>query len=351
MLTYKKVLGEMNPSPSVPSLYQSLRELLMNEVCEDIVTTSPVIEKLTLRIREQVPIYEMKKQESFIHVSGVDAGSQILSLASRRYAVLSALVYSLPSGQTFFEAPETLSFPYTSSGAKYLGVVNIKRETKLYETALSFIEADKGVELLLLDGPLAFSNWWSMSGSKEDRQRLIESINNVVEKCQDENIILAGIVKRPSARYLMYILDLQRETDLPDSYLLHHTLLPGERTEIFSPRAAVRKTVRDAPFMDGINCPIYSFYCRPSKEWSITPVRVDLPAFSLDYIDEIADYCFSSSYWSGIPLPILRADEEVKITKRFIREVYGDLVCKVGRESGELGYLVPYWGERGWIGV
>ena len=258
MLTYKKVLGEVNPSPSVPSLYQSLRELLMNEVCEDIVTASPLVEKLTLRIREQVPIYEMKKQDSFTHVSGVDAGSQILSLASRRYAVLSALVYSLPSGRTFFEAPETLSFPFTSNGANYIGVVNIKRETKLYETALSFIEADKGVELLLLDGPLAFSNWWSMSGSKEDRRRLIESINKVVERCQDENIVLAGIVKRPSARYLMYILDLQRETDLPDSYLLHHTLMPGERTEIFSPRAAVRKTVRDAPFMDGINCPIYS---------------------------------------------------------------------------------------------
>ena len=345
VLTYKKALGELEPS-RIPNLYQSLRELLIDEVYSDIVSESPAVEELSMRIRGEVPIHRMEKQEAFKYVSGVDAGSQILNLASRRYAVLSALVYSVPSGRKYYLNPEAVSFPYTSVGEKYLGVINIRREAKLYETALSFIESHNGVELLLLDGPLAFSNWWSMSGSKDDRLRLISSINRVIEKCQDKNITLAGIVKRPSARYLVYILDLQRKTDLPDSYLLHHTLMPGERTEIFSPRAAVRKTVRNAPFMDSISCPIYSFYCRPSKDWDITPVRVDIPAFSLDYLEDIADYCYSSSYWSGIPLPILRADEEVKITKRFIREVYGDLICKVSRENGEIGCLVPYWGER-----
>lgn len=349
VLTYKKVVGEAKPSPSVSNLYLSLRKLLLEEVCSDIVEDSPEVQDLAKRIRAEIPIYSMKKREVFTHTAGVDAGSQILPLASRRYAVISALVYSLPSCAKHYLEPESMSFSYNSSGDKYQGVVNIRREAKLYETACSFIENKETVELLLIDGPLAFSNWWKMSGESIDRTRLLDAINKLVTLCQETNTILAGVVKRPSARYLMYSLDMQKETDLPDSFILHHTLTPGERTEVFSPRTAIRKAVRNTPFMDAIKCPIYSYYCRISSDWSITPIRVDIPAFNLGYINEIADYCYSTSFWSGIPLPILKADEEVKITKQFIKEVYGDAISRVGRETGELEYLVPYWGERGWM--
>jgi len=351
VLTYKKVVGEVKPPPSVSSLYLSLRDILLEDVCSDIIEDSPAVQELASRIRAKIPIYKMNKHEAFKRVAGVDAGSQILPLASRRYAVMSALVYSLPSGSKYFLEPESLSFPYTSAGEKYLGVVNIRREAKLYETACRFIEDKGAVDLLLIDGPLAFSNWWKMAGEPRDRQRLIKAINKLVILCQETDTLLAGVVKRPSARYLVFNLDLQRETDLPDSYLLHHALMPGERTEIFSPRTAVRKAVQDTPFMDAIRCPIYSYYCRPSKDWSITPVRIDIPAFSLGHLDEILDYCYSTSFWNGIPLPILKADEEVKITKRFIKEVYGDMISRVGRETGDLEYLVPYWGERSWMGA
>jgi hypothetical protein len=50
-------------------------------------------------------------------------------------------------------------------------------------------------------------------------------------------------------------------------------------------------------------------------------------------------------------MPIVRADEEVKISRRFIGEVYRDIVGRVGRTTGELSHLAPYWGEGQWMGA
>ncbi|MGD2201754.1 MAG: DNA double-strand break repair nuclease NurA, partial [Candidatus Bathyarchaeota archaeon] len=312
---------------------------------------SPAVKELAERIKDKITIYRSSKRDAFKEVSGADAGSQVLPLASRKYAVISALVYTIPSGRRFFLAPESIQFPYTSQGERLGGILNLCREAKLYETAYSFIEASSGTKLLMLDGPLAFSNWWSLAGREEDRRRLIDAVSRLLGLCRDEGVIVAGVVKRPSARYLVYSLNLQRETDLPDSFLLLHTLEPGDRTDLFSPRTSVRKAVRASPFLDAIGHPIYSFYIRLSREWSIPPIRVDLPAFCLGRLDDIADYCYYSSVWKGIPLPIVRADEEVKISRRFIGGVYRDILSRVGRLSGEVSYLAPYWGEGGWMGA
>lgn len=354
MLTYQdKTRAEedrLDPRPRL-NLYLSIRNLLLDEVTSHVEEDSPAVKSLASRIRGEMGIFTTTKRQPFSEVAGADAGSQVLPLASRRYAVISALVYSIPSGNRFFLEPESFSFPYTAEGEKMKGVVNVRREAKLYETACSFVKDGPGIQLLLLDGPLAFSNWWSIAGREADRQRLIDAVRRLLTLCMEEGIAVAGVVKRPSARYLVYSLGLQRETELPDSFLMLHTLQPGERTDIFSPRSAIRKAVKASPFMDAVGHPIYSFYARLSREWSIPPVRIDLPAFCLGQLEDVADYCHGSSFWEGIPLPIVRADEEVKISRRFMGEVYRDIVGRVGRLSGEVSHLAPYWGEGRWMGA
>ena len=354
MLTYQdKTRAEedrLDPMPRL-NLYLSIRNLLLDEVTSHVEEDSPAVKSLASRIRGEMGIFATAKRQPFSEVAGADAGSQVLPLASRRYAVISALVYSIPSGNRFFLEPESFSFPYTAEGEKMKGVVNVRREAKLYETACSFVEDGPGIQLLLLDGPLAFSNWWSIAGREADRQRLIDAVRRLLTLCMEEGIAVAGVVKRPSARYLVYSLGLQMETELPDSFLMLHTLQPGERTDIFSPRSAIRKAVKASPFMDAVGHPIYSFYARLSREWSIPPVRIDLPAFCLGQLEDVADYCHGSSFWEGIPLPIVRADEEVKISRRFMGEVYRDIVGRVGRLSGEVSHLAPYWGEGRWMGA
>jgi hypothetical protein len=343
--------GVINQSTTQSNLFLSIRNLLLDEVTEHIEDDEPAVKELAWRIRGKLNIYTASKRDAFQEIAGADAGSQVLPLASRRYVVISALVYSLPKGRRFFLEPESLHFPYTVQGESFGGVLNIKREAKLFETARRFIEESRETRLLLLDGPLAFSNWWSVVGREEDRGKLINGVKGLLDLCRDKGVTIAGVVKRPSARYLIYQLGLQKETKLPDSFLLLHILEPGERSDIFSPRAAVRKAVKTSPFLDALGHTIYSFYIRLSKEWFIPPIRIDLPDYCLGRLDDIANYCYQSSVWKGIPLPILRADEEVKISKRFIGEVYRDIIRKVGRLTGEISYLAPYWGEGVWMGA
>ncbi len=354
MLTYREkadVENDLLDLDARPNLYLSIRNLLLDEVTSQVEGDMPAVKELAKGIREEIAIHSATTRDPFKEVAGVDAGSHILPLASRRFAVISALVYSLPSGRRFFLEPESLCFPYRLGGGRLGGVINTRREAKLYETATRYVESDPEARLILVDGPLAFSNWWSRAGGEADRMRLVTAVREFLDVCREKGVSVAGVVKRPSARYLIYNLGLQRVTELPDSFLLLHALKPGERTDIFSPRSAVQKAVRATPFMDAIGHPIYSFYIRLSREWSIPPVRIDLPAYCLGSLDDLADYCYGSSVWRGIPLPIVRADEEVKISRRFIGEVYRDIVGRVGRTTGELSHLAPYWGEGQWMGA
>lgn len=333
-----------------PNLSLSIRNLLLHEISRDILEETPIIKELAQRIRKNIDIYPVSKVEAYQDVVGVDAGSQIIPLASRQYAVIGALAYNMKNRKRFFLPPESFASPYSRSES-FTGIVNLRREAKLYETAYKYLEENPDLELMLIDGPLAFSNWWKSYGKEEDRQRLINAVNRLLKRCQQMDVVVAGVVKRPSARYLVHYLGIQKETDLPDSFLMLQTLSCGERTDIFSPRTALRMAARVSPMMDVIEAPIYSFYIRTTKEWSIPPIRIDLPAFCLGYLDEIANYCYATSFYNGIPLPIVKADEEVKVSRRFIGDVYREILSRISRENGEFSQLAPYWGEGGWLGV
>jgi hypothetical protein len=333
------------------SLSLSIRDLLLNEISSDVASEQPAVAALAARIREEMCLYPMTKHEVYTRVVGVDAGSQILPLASKRYGVISALAYALPRGAKFWMPPETMSLPYGVAGNRFEGIVNARREAKLYETAVAYLDGHPDTELLLVDGPLALSDWWRMAGCQKDQRRLLDAVNRLLRLCREAGVTLAGVVKRPSARYLLYHLGLQGETQLPDSFLLLHALKPGERTDIFSPKTALMQASRTTAFMGSLDVPIYSFYGRMTREWSIPPIRVDLPAYSLGSLDDVADYCYGSALSNGIPIPIVKADEEVKITRRFMAEVYGEILSRVSRRTGEVRGLAPYWGEGKWMGA
>jgi hypothetical protein len=333
------------------NLSLSIRDLLLNEISSDVTSEQPAVMALAARIREEMCLYPMTKHEAYARVAGVDAGSQILPLASKRYGVISALAYGLPGGAKFWMPPESMSLPYGVAGNRFEGMVNARREAKLYETAAAYLGAHPETELLLVDGPLAFSDWWKMAGCHKDQKRLLDAVNRLLHLCREAGVTLAGVVKRPSARYLLYHLGLQGETQLPDSFLLLHALKPGERTDIFSPKTALMQASRTAGFMGSLDVPIYSFYGRMTREWSLPPIRVDLPAYSLGDLDDIADYCYGTAVNNGIPFPIVKADEEVKISRRFMAEVYGEILSRVSRRTGEVRGLAPYWGEGRWMGA
>ncbi len=349
MLAVKEKIITRENIETPDNLGLSLRKLILDEITENVFTQTPKVNELSTRIREEMFITPLEKKEKYVNVVGVDAGSQIIPLASMQYAVIGALAYAMPKGKRFFLNPESLSQPY-STQRSFKGTVDIRREARLYETAYRYLE-NSDAELVLIDGPLAYSNFWQNSGEETDRQRLINAVNRLLRRCREKGITIAGIVKRPSARYLIHFLGLDKETDLTDSFLMLHTLESGEMTEIFSPRMGLRMATRSSPLMDAVDSPIYSSYVRLSKEWQIPPIRIDIPDYCLDQLDDVANYCYSTSYWNGIPYPIVKADEAVKVTKRFISDVYSEVLGRVSRVNGEITQVAPFWGESGWMGV
>jgi len=212
------------------------------------------------------------------------------------------------------------------------------------ETLVEFMMNHGNVDLILIDGPLAFGNWWSNKGEERDRFALISSVNLLLSLCALEDVAVAGVVKRATARYLIHYLGLQQKTSLSDAFVLLQTLKLGERTDVFSPREALKRAVRAAPFMDLIDHPIYSFYMRSSSNHLVPPIRIDIPGFMLDRVDDLAGYCFSTAVRDGIPLPVVKADEEVRVTKRFVNEVYSELISRLESRFGS-SLTAKIWGE------
>ena len=332
-----------------PELCLAIRELVLKEVTSDAGQDFDSMSKMSEKIRSLAEIVRIKARESFRAVTGVDAGEQQLALSSRRYAVISALAYSLPEGRCFFSDPESVKFSFELSDMRFRSISSVRREAMLYKTGIRFVKENPEVQLILVDGPLAFSNWWKEAGRPVDREVFVDGVNDFLRLCQEQQILVAGIVKRPSARYLLSYLGLENETSLPDSFVLHQVLIDGERTLFFSPRAALRRVFRASPFMESIDFPIYSVYARLSKDWTLPPIRIDLPAFSLGFADEIVEYCYSTSYLQGIPLAVLKADEAVRISKKFVDDIYIEIISRVGRETGQLSCVAPVWGEGRWM--
>ncbi len=351
MLSLERSTSIDMPRERGENLSLCLRDLLLSEVEGDAFVDLESVSVLSARLRKEVRLYPMTKEERFENVAAADAGSQILQLASRRYGVMSALVYGAPSGIKFWMRPESVSLPYALSTGRFEGIVNVRREAKLYETAAEFLRTRPETELMIVDGPLVFSDWWRLSGCRKDQDRLLRAVNGLLRLGSEMGVALAGFVKRPSARYLLGSLGLVYETQLPDSYLLLHALKPGERTDVFSPSKGAERAGRPSPFMDQVEIPVYSFYSRTTRDWSIPPTRVDIPVSSLGRLDDIADYCYATTVINGIPLVVARADEGVKITRRFVAEVYGEALARTGRRIGEVRCLAPYWGEGGWMGA
>lgn len=327
-----------------PRLCLALRNLILDEVSKDVQNDLLKLPQVVSAIKEKIAICSVDRKIAYDKVAGVDAGSQRVPLASRWFAVIAALVYALPDAERYFTNPESIKLPYGFSSENFHGIVSLRRETKLFETAASFLMNRESVDLVLVDGPLAFGNWWTNKGEKQDRLGLISSINLLLNVCAERGIAVAGVVKRATARYLINYLGLRQATALSDAFVLLQTLKPGERTDVFSPREALRRTVRAAPFMDRIDHPIFSFYLRSSSSSLSPPIRVDVPKFMLKSVDAIASYCYSTAVHSGIPLPIVKADEEVRVTKSFVDAVYAKLIPRLESRFGASSLAAGIWG-------
>ncbi|OYT37891.1 MAG: hypothetical protein B6U89_06610, partial [Desulfurococcales archaeon ex4484_58] len=76
--------------------------------------------------------------------------------------------------------------------------------------------------------------------------------------------------------------------------------------------------------------------------------RVDFGGFTSNYLD-ILNYLYGSRTHDGIPYIIMKVDEETKITKKLLRELYEDVLHTyifnyMGHDLSKLIPLLPEYG-------
>ena len=97
--------------------------------------------------------------------------------------------------------------------------------------------------------------------------------------------------------------------------------------------------------MELLDNTILSFYIRSSPNPLLPPIRIDVPEFMLDSVDDLAAYCYSKAISNGIPLPVVMADEEVRVTKKFVDEIYSELIPRVATRFGNSSLVAREWGR------
>lgn len=316
-----------------------VREIVLNKLLDEAEHDRESSRKVVEEVWRRGNFSTIAKGTKFSRVAGADASSYSFPLSSRFLAVVSAVIYRLPSARRFFIPPIVFEIPHLISDEKFGEILCLRREAFMYQTASEFLKRHGGdVELILVDGPLVFSGWYSGIGEERDRRKLSSNVNELLNLCEEGGIAIAGVVKRPTARYYLKCLGLEEETSLSDSAILVHILKRGGRTELFSPAS---------PFMDRIDFLIDSFYARLSNIEIVSPVRIDIPKFSRSHVDDIAGYCYRTAFSFGLPLLIIKADEEARLTVDFMREIYGEALCRLKREFGDGSWLSLR--ERRWL--
>lgn len=325
-------LGKAQMGLTYPKFCLMVREVVLERLLANAENDNALIKGIIEEVKGRGRFYPIDTSTTIKLVAGADAGSYVFPLSSRYLAVISSVVHRLPESRCYFLKPVAVEHPHVISDEKFDEILCLNREAFLFRAATQYIKSNSDeVELLLVDGPLAFSNWFSCIGREEDRQFLASCVNDLLDYCERAGICVAGVVKRATARCYLKHLGLEQKTVLSDSSVLIHVLRKGYRTELFSPASS---------FMDRINFLIDSFYARFSADDIISPVRIDMPKFSEGSVDDVASYCYIKAHFLGIPLPITKADEDARLAKRFMREIYAEALSKAKRRFGSISWLL-----------
>ncbi len=257
-------------------------------------------------------------------VAAVDGGSSILPFADVNvgFAAALAVIHDDEHRRRIME-PKLLIQEYGEDDGEFSDRLDIERETMLLMLAQKVVEENKP-DLLIVDGPLI--------PRPKYVGEYVYQLKSLIELCKERDVMVAGFVKRPQSRYL--------STLGTDRSLLSATLEKNEACPWPPATPPTEKT--DAKYT----------YIKLLNEPEAGVFRIDTPP----YIDdsralEILEYItYSSDPVHGPPALIMKADEEVKISRRLVTDLYKSCIHRVLSNVPRKLWapLVPRWGEKIW---
>ncbi len=321
---------------------------------EEVYTYSEVIARIRDKLRgyfrllagqvvdelfnsEALPVDLLKSRVSwelpgFHRVGVVDGGSYIVSLNIGYIGIVASIGIILEDNRVAGRiVADPVIVPHDPSELSYYesanlihSVVDKVREALVFENAARILE--RGVDLLVVDGPLipygAIAK--KLVGTKSELEawkRYHEAVLDLHHRSRGSSTSIVGFVKRPRSRYIALIKGVRGFDHVilsrilePGEYLPEPPLELGNYPGLFHDRDIASLVAEIKP---------KTVYLRLTS--SSPPYRVDFGSLVVDYRD-ILSYLYSNRTREGIPYIIMKADEETKITRKLVRELYEDIL-------------------------
>ncbi len=236
-------------------------------------------------------------------------------------------------------------------------LLDLRRERKVLELAYNVIE-NYDVEVILLDGsliPIPRTGLENDPILDKEYCQYVRALSKLHRLCQERNILLMGFVKRIRSK-LLKASSTQLEISLPgklhkiskalidvyDSVIVDFILSDNE----YFPREPIlieHKVYNDVK--------LASVFIKTKRD--LTPYRLDVAGrvfskntFSLSEFYKALGIVNEYLTSLGIPYPILKVDEEVKLSRKLIREIYDDIRYRyLMKTGGRMISMKALWGE------
>jgi len=307
-----------------PELVKRIREKLERKLSEKASEFSKSLSKIVESIQGRA----VGDRWRFDKIAAADAGSSTITLGDTMMAILAALYVKL-DGSRFERGladPIILEQGMDESDEDFMAKVDNARETMLMRIAARAVD---DVDLLIVDGPLI--------PIPRFRGEYLEAVRRLVNRCEEKSVVLAGFVKRPQQRFISMELNLRSK--FRDSTILSAVLSAGECYP-WPPRDHYVRRVR---------LTFRYTYLKTISDRRILPFRVDFPSYISDETAEsVLSYILSTcDPMRGVPAMVMMADEEVKLSKRLIRDLYAEALESIISRFPEKswGSVMARWGE------
>lgn len=274
-----------------------------------------------------------EQKPGFINKIGVvDGGSGLIALNIGYIGIVSAIGVVIEDNRVVErvvadpviipEDPELLDEFEEASSIE--SIIDKTREALVFETATRLSTRD--LDLLIIDGPLAPYGALAKkttSSSLEERawERYRRAVLSLHGEAKARGLDVVGYVKRPRSTYIMRLNRLHGF----DHVYLSRLLKPGE----FYPDPPLDLSRYAFLFHDPEVAKLVSSLCIKTTyirlQESTPPSRVDLACTVKDY-KSVLSYLYATRTREGIPYPVMKSDEEAKLTRKLLKELYEDIL-------------------------
>lgn len=297
----------------------------------------------------------------------VDGASACLSLEIGNIGIYATLGILFPSLKRIHDSKFCGIIPNVinnigkyADNITFLRLLDLRREACIFKLAHEYLKKNN-VDIVLIDGSLLpFTNLRHLEKHNEvlrEYENYVTSLSKLHEYCLKKGVLLIGFVKRLRSKLLTnpsedltVQIPYNELTIIKETFLrtLHDVLLVDlflNENEFFPKVPLIIQHSR----YDSIK--VSSVYLKTKRD--NTPYRIDVAGsvfsnntFSIDNFYKalgLIKYFMTST---GIPYPILKVDEEVKLSNRLVRELYDDIrYYYINKRKGRIISMKTSWGE------